>query len=111
MTSKNAPQAKLSDMIVKFGPVKHSAPAVRKSFVLSNEGRGVLIVRAVEHSGRIGVGLTAGRKIAPGGSCRVELVLDPSVQEYGLLTDHLLLVTNDPVRPMRRVRLTAIIED
>ena len=111
VTSKNAPQAKLSDMIVKFGPVKHSAPAVRKSFVLSNEGRGVLIVRAVEHSGRIGVGLTAGRKIAPGGSCRVELVLDPSAQEYGLLTDHLLLVTNDPVRPMRRVRLTAIIED
>lgn len=41
----------------------------------------------------------------------MELVLDPSVQEYGLLTDHLLLVTNDPVRPMRRVRLTAIIED
>lgn len=111
MSSKNAPQAKLSDMIVKFGPVKHSAPAVRKSIVLYNEGRGTLIVRAVEHGGRFGVGLAAGRRIAPGGSCRVELALDPSAQEYGLLTDHLLLVTNDPVRPMRRVRLTAIIED
>lgn len=111
MTSETAPQAKLSDQIVKFGAVKRSGPVVRKSFVLSNEGRGALIVRAVEHSGRIGVALAPGRKVAPGGAYRVELTLDPAAQEYGLLTDHLLLVTNDPVRPMRRVRMTAIIED
>ncbi|MDE6507240.1 MAG: DUF1573 domain-containing protein [Alistipes sp.] len=111
MTSAKAPQAKTSDQIVKFGSVKHSGPVVRKYFTLSNEGRGVLIVRAVEHSGRIGVGVAPGCRIAPGGTFRVELALDPSAQEYGLLTDHLILVTNDPVRPMRRVRMTAIIED
>ena len=71
----------------------------------------MVLVRAVEHSGRIGVGVAPGCRIAPGGTFRVELALDPSAQEYGLLTDHLILVTNDPVRPMRRVRMTAIIED
>lgn len=111
ISSAKAPQAQVSDMIVKFGSVKHSGPVVRKSFTLSNQGRGVLIVRAAEHSGRIGVGVAPGCRIAPGGTLRVELTLDPAAQEYGLLTDHLILITNDPVRPMRRVRMTAIIED
>jgi len=27
------------------------------------------------------------------------------------VTEHLVVVTNDPVRPMRRIRVTAIIEE
>ena len=108
---KKAPQAELSDLIVKFGSVKRSGPVQRRSFTLSNTGRGDLIVRAVEHGGRFGVALAPGTKIAPGGSRSVELTLDPSAQEFGVLADHLVLVTNDPARPMRRVRMTAIIQD
>jgi len=107
----SAPQAQMSGMIVKFGAVKRSAPVQRRSFTLSNVGAGTLIVRAVESAGRIGVALTPGQEIAPGESLNVDLTLDPAAQEYGLLTDHLILVTNDPVRPMRRLRMTAIIED
>ncbi len=106
-----APQAQVSDLIVKFGAVKRSAPVQRKTFALSNVGGRDLVVRAVETRGHVGVSLAPGRRIAPGGGCSVELTLDPAVQEYGLLTDHLLIVTNDPARPMRRVRVTAIIED
>lgn len=106
-----APKADLSELTVKFGSVKHGAPCQRRSVTLSNTGAGELIVRAVESRGRVGVSLAEGQRIAPGGSCRVGLTLDPSRQEYGLLTDHILLVTNDPARPMRRLRVTAIIED
>lgn len=106
-----APQAQTSTRIVKFGSVKRSAPLQRLSFVLSNTGGRDLIVRAVENGGHVAVTLAPGRKIAPGANCRVELLLDPSAQEYGPLTDHLLLVTNDPERPMQRIRVTAIIED
>jgi len=106
-----APAAQVSDLIVKFGAVKRSAPVQRRSFTLSNTGAGELVVRAVENRGRVGVSLSAGVRLAPGESRSVELTLDPSAQEYGVLTDHLILVTNDPVRPMRRVRVTAIIED
>ena len=28
-----------------------------------------------------------------------------------MLSEHLIVVTNDPIRPMRRVRVTAIIEE
>lgn len=106
-----APQTRFSPTIVKFGPVKHSAPVQRRTFVLSNSGGSDLIVRAVENDGHIAVVLEPGCTIAPGGSCTVELLLDPSVQDYGILTDHLLLITNDPERPMRRLRMNAIIEE
>ncbi len=106
-----APQAQPSTLIVKFGSVKRSAPLQRQSFTLSNAGTGELVVRAVEHRGLVAVSLAPGDRIAPGRSQTVEVVLDPSKQEYGFLTDHLLFVTNDPARPMRRVRITAIIEE
>ena len=106
-----APQAQTSTQIVKFGAVKRSGPVQRSSFTLSNTGGRDLIVRAVENGGYVAVNLAPGRKIAPGASCRAELLLDPRGREYGPLTDHLLIVTNDPARPMRRVRVTAIIED
>ena len=108
---KAAPQARPSEPVIKFGPVKHSAPVQRRSFVLSNTGAGELIVRAVETRGHVGVSLAPGQRITPGAAYRVEVTLDPAAQEYGVLTDQLLLVTNDPARPMRRVRVTAIIED
>ncbi|MDE5708573.1 MAG: DUF1573 domain-containing protein [Alistipes sp.] len=106
-----APQARPSALIVKFGSVKRSAPLQRRSFTFSNTGAGDLIVRAVENQGRVAVTLKPGDRIAPGGERTVELLLDPARQEYGVLTDQLLLITNDPARPMRRLRITAIIED
>ena len=30
---------------------------------------------------------------------------------YGIFTGHLLFITNDPVRPMRRLRVVAVIEE
>ena len=55
--------------------------------------------------------LAPGQKIAPGDSLRCELLLDPRTEDYGIVTEHLVVVTNDPVRPMRRIRVTAIIEE
>lgn len=106
-----APQAQTDPAIVKFGPVKHSAPIQRRTFVLANTGGSNLVVRAVENGGHVAVTLKPGCTIPPGSRRTVELLLDPSTQDYGILTDHLLLVTDDPVRPMRRVRVTAIIEE
>ena len=109
--AERAPQAQVSDPIIKLGAVKRTGPVRRFSFTLSNTGRSDLIVRAVENDGRVAVTLAPGRRIAPHGSCRVELRLDPSQLDYGPFIEHLLLFTNDPLRPMRRMRITALIED
>lgn len=52
-----------------------------------------------------------GAENRPGDSLRCEILLDPRTQDYGIVTEHLVVVTNDPVRPMRRIRVTAIIEE
>ena len=104
------PKAGIDEIILKFGPVKHNAPVQTLPFTLSNTGKGELIVRAVESEGRITASLAPGQRIAAGGKRTFEVALDPAVQEYGILTDHLILITNDPARPMRRLRVTAVIE-
>lgn len=107
---KKRPEAQLSENILKFGAVKRKGPVVRQRFTLSNTGAGELIVRAVEHDGRIASTLAPGQRIAPGGALQIEVTLDPAKQDYGVMTDRLILITNDPERPMRRLRVTAVIE-
>lgn len=106
-----SPVSELSANVVKFGTVKHAAPLQRQPFVLSNTGNGELIVRAVESVGKVTTTLRPGQKVPAGGSIRAEALLDPGRQDYGILSTHLILITNDPDRPMRRLRVTAIIEE
>lgn len=105
-----AARAEMSENMLKFGAVKHAAPAQQRTFVLRNAGTGELIVRAVESKGRIGTTLSAGLKIPAGGAFTATVTLDPGKQEFGVLSEHLIVVTNDPARPMLRMRVTAIIE-
>ena len=109
--AQKSPRAEFSENILKFGPVKHTGPRRKLSFTLSNTGDAPLIVRAVEGEGHIATTLAPGRTVAPGDSFRAEVLLDPATQDFGVLTEHLMVVTNDPVRPMRRLRITAIIEE
>lgn len=109
--TQKTPRAEFSENILKFGPVKHAGPRRKLSFTLSNTGEAELIVRAVEGEGHIATTLAPGQTVAPGGSYRAEVLLDPGTQDFGVLTEHLVVVTNDPVRPMRRLRITAIIEE
>ena len=109
--TQKTPRAEFSENILKFGPVKHAGPRRKLSFTLSNTGEAELIVRAVEGEGHIATTLAPGQTVAPGGSYRTEVLLDPGTQDFGVLTEHLVVVTNDPVRPMRRLRITAIIEE
>lgn len=104
------PKAEISENMLKFGPVKHAGPVQRRTFSIANTGGGELIIRSVENQGRVATTLMPGRRIAAGDSITAEVMIDPRSQEFGILTDHLIVVTNDPDRPMRRLRVTAIIE-
>ena len=111
MPEGRAPRCEISENILKFGPVKRSAPEQRMRFSLSNTGRGELIVRSVESGGHVTTTLRPGQALRPGQKVEAEVVLDPARQQYGVMSDFLIIVTNDPVRPMRRIRVTAIIEE
>lgn len=107
---KTAPRCEFSENILKFGSLKRTEPLQRLVFRLSNTGTADLIVRAVEGEGQVATTLRPGIRVAPGQSLRVEVMLDPGSLDYGVMSEHLIVVTNDPVRPMRRIRVTAIIE-
>ena len=104
------PKAEISENFIKFGPVRRTGAVQRRELTLSNTGSADLIVRAVENEGHVAVSLAPGQRLAPGDSARIEVSLDPSKQEYGVLSEHVVVITNDPARPMRRLRVTAIIE-
>lgn len=106
-----SPVSELSENILKFGTVKHAGPVLRRTFTLYNRGEGELIVRAAEHDERIATSLVPGKRVPPGGSAAVDVTLNPAKAGYGILGTHLVLITNDPVRPMRRIRVTAIVEE
>lgn len=108
---KRAPQAQLNENFIKFGTLKRAAAPVRRPFTLTNTGTGELIVRAVETDGRIATTLAAGQRIPPGQSVTCDVILDPGSCDYGFASAHLVVIANDPSRPMRRLRVTATIVD
>ncbi len=108
---KTAPKVQLSENILKFGAVKSSATTVQQSFRLTNEGSDTLHIRAVEIGDHFSTTLKAGEQIAPQQSVVVRVRLNPSQLTPRVLSDRLIFITDDPERPMRRMRVTAIIEE
>lgn len=105
------PVSELSENILKFGTVKHGKGAQRRTFALRNTGTAPLVVRAVEHDDRIATTLAPGARIAPGGRLEASVTFDPAQAEFGPASAFLVVVTDDPDRPMRRLRITAIVEE
>lgn len=106
-----APKVQIAENIIKFGPVKHASAVQQRPLTLTNTGDRELVVRAVETGGKATTTLTPGQRIPAGSSHTAQVRFEPRKQEFGVMTDYVLIVTNDPARPMRRLRVTAIIED
>lgn len=105
------PKAQTDKNMLKFEALKRSGGRRSRTFVLKNTGDAPLIVRAVECGDALVCSLRPGMQIAPGEAAEATVSLDPSGQEYGILMSHLSIVTNDPEHPMRRMRVTAMIEE
>ncbi len=99
------PKGNISENIVKFVFDKHKTKVLHHRLTLSNTGRGALIVRAVEHGGAFSTDLRRGVRIEAGGELSFDIAFDARKGTGGQLTGRLLLVTNDPLRPMIRVRM------
>ena len=110
-----APQAQLNKNIANFGTVKHSAPVRRLRFAIDNTGGDRLIINGVECTGEsadaVSTTLAAGGGIDGGESAEFEVLLRPEKADYGFMTVRLRIFTNDPVRPMRQIRVMATVEE
>lgn len=103
------PKAEIDKYILKFGALKPDQGLQKLPFRIVNRGDGVLVVRAVETEGGVGSTLRTGRAVAPGKSVTAYATLDPAQQEHGLVSGRITIVTNDSARPMRMLRVTAVV--
>ena len=105
MDKKLAPKGIISENILKFVVDKQESDVLIRNLTLENEANGVLKVRAVEHASLFSTDLKAGDCIKGGEKRLITISLDPRKCDLGHTTERLIILTNDPVRPMIRVRL------
>ncbi len=104
-----APQAQLNKNIANFGTLKHDGSPKRLSMIIMNLGGDPLRIDEVEAPQGVSISLKKGITVSAGEELSFDIEFDPSYADYGYYTERLRLFTNDPVRPMRQIRLTASI--
>lgn len=106
------PKAELNKSVVKFEQMKHSLPAKTEYFEILNTGEAPLRIRAVEGLEEgTELSVAAGDRIASGERRRVGITVHPPLKDYGPTVERIRLITDDPLRPMRDIKVTMIIED
>ena len=106
------PSLTLSKKIIKFAEVNRPQVAIDDSIILSNEGGSDLIIRAIElPEGVITSSLKAGDRIAAGESRKLKVTFNSRQCDYGPFSERIRIITNDVVRPMQSLRVTAIVID
>ena len=105
------PVARLSSGAVRTGDLKREGDSGFVSLSLRNEGAGELRVRAVETPEGAFCSLKAGMRVAPGGDLPFEAGIDPSGRDFGVASERILIVTDDPKHPVLRLRIMANIID
>jgi len=107
----SAPRLAISKNIIKFGEVNGHNEVVERSVELRNEGATPLVVRVIEvGSAAVEVRTQDEMSIAPGQASVVTFVLRSALIEDwdNPLTTRAMVITNDPLRPMQTIRLTAL---
>ncbi len=110
LRNRPRPRSRLSVRTLQFGTLRASAAPVTRRVTLYNDGEAPLLVRAVENGEQLLHTLRPGAEIAPHDSLSVAVTLRPADLGYGPVIRRLTLITNDPERPMRQLRVTAIVE-
>lgn len=98
------PQIKLVPSIIDVGDVPNDT-AAEVEFAIANEGDRLLVVRAVQPRKNVTTDLEPGTQIAPGEELALKASLKPSGNKGGFFADGIYITTNDPVAPMRELRI------
>lgn len=104
------PSLTLSKKIIKFAEVKYPDMVSDSTIELTNEGGSDLIIRAVEYpAGVVDCSLKAGDRLRPGESRKLKITFRSGECSYGPFSERMRIITNDVVRPMQSLRVTAIV--
>lgn len=83
--------------------------AETREFTITNQGKEPLRIRDMKLGDRMSTTLDPDRAIAPGETVSFVAMLSTKNAPAGRLMDHIVLILNDPSRPLREIRLAATI--
>ena len=108
----SAPRADISKKIIKFGDVKRHYAILEQSVELINIGSSPLVLRAVASTSEA-LSVEHGEvEVAAGDSATIVVRLDVRrIEDWdNPFVARLMLITNDPIRPMLSIRVNALPE-
>lgn len=105
------PSVQLSENFIKFGTLKCDSRCVTRRIKIENRGLSPLCVRKVECAeGAFKAHIEGSTVVASDSSTTLVVTLDPSKASMGAVVERLRLITDDPLSPMRTIKVSAIIE-
>ena len=107
--SRKSAKAEISPVYHNFGTVKYG-DVCEVDVVIKNDGKKDLIIRSVELRDGTTIDLKAGERIAPGESITRRMTLRVTNANYSTLFGGVMIVVNDPSKPVRELRLAAEVE-
>ena len=110
-TDKEWQKIQLSENFIKFGTLKHSNKAVSRHITVSNIGLEPLIIRAIECDNKAFSAALVGKSVIDSDSeSLIEVRFNPSTADFGAVVGSIMIITNDPQQPSKRLKVTAIVE-
>lgn len=104
-----APRSAMRSQFCHFGKVKASGGTLTHTFEIANEGDEDLVIRKAEPD-RDRIAYSLDKTVVPkGGKAVLKLTLDPQGAS-GRISRKVTLVLNDPLRPVREVRVVADVQ-
>lgn len=103
----DAPVAVIAPEVVDLTPLASAATGVREvRLTIANDGKNPLHIRRIyTHVPGVTIPAKLPAKVKHGKSVEIPLGIDPSNPPEGLINDTLIIITNDPSRPVTKLRL------
>lgn len=102
---EKSPRWELNKNIINFGSLNRPHEPAERRLIVANRGDAPLVIRAVEPPAGVSCSLRAGDRIAPGTEREVVVRLAPRSGTEPF-QGRLILIANDPQRPVMSLRLT-----
>ncbi len=104
-----APDAYFDKRFIKFAEIVRNRTTPKNIFRIENTGLSDLTIRAIEGGKGTQLSIKAGDIVKAGESLDVEVWVDTDGFELGPFSQYITLTTNDPKRPIQRLRVTGIV--
>lgn len=105
-----APRMTLNGQFHNFGEIRRRTMPYTYRITLTNDGKEQLNIRSVSEKSGMRATLRAGMTIAAGESLPFDVLLYSDKYRSGELLENIVVVTDDPVRPVREIRVSAKIK-